>query len=75
MSSCLSRPVRRSLPGLSLALVVPPGSAAQACLRGLLLRGFEGASAAAPALHPHPHHYALVAQVVAQVSAARVASV
>ncbi|GFR52696.1 hypothetical protein Agub_g15323, partial [Astrephomene gubernaculifera] len=56
LSACISRPVSRSLPGVSLSLAVPAGSAAEACLRALL-RG-DGASA-------HPAHHALAAQLAA----------
>ncbi|PNH01914.1 hypothetical protein TSOC_012151, partial [Tetrabaena socialis] len=56
LAACVARPVARSLPAVSLCAAVPPGSAAEACLRALL-RG-DAASA-------HPHHHLLAAQLAA----------
>ncbi|GLC49412.1 hypothetical protein PLESTB_000216500 [Pleodorina starrii] len=56
IAASVARPVSRSLPGVTLALAVPGGSPAEACLRALL----RGDAAAA-----HPAHHALSAQLAA----------
>ncbi|KAG2443449.1 hypothetical protein HXX76_001806 [Chlamydomonas incerta] len=62
IAACVSRPVGRSLPGVSLALAVPSHSGAEACLRQLLAAPDAAAAA-------HPRHYALAAALAAEAVA------
>lgn len=62
IAACVSRPVGRSLPGVSLGLAVPSHSAAEACLRQLLAAPDAAAAA-------HPRHYALAAALAAEAVA------
>ncbi|EFJ50204.1 hypothetical protein VOLCADRAFT_89091 [Volvox carteri f. nagariensis] len=60
IAACVARPVSRSLPAVTLALAIPSGSPAEACLRALL-RGDAAAR--------HPQHHALSAQLAAEAVA------